>query len=90
MAEFNQLLISNIEYLKPYAAVFTHDSESAKDLLQETLCRALAHRSQYSDETNIKGWLYTIQMTCIMRPVAATLLKPLKYLYFRDTHVKYI
>jgi RNA polymerase sigma factor (sigma-70 family) len=60
MAEFNQLLISNIEYLKPYAVVFTHDSESAKDLLQETLCRALANRAQYSDETNIKGWLYTI------------------------------
>lgn len=60
MAEFNQLLISNIEYLKPYAVVFTHDSESAKDLLQETLCRALANKEQYTAETNIKGWLYTI------------------------------
>src|SRR5258708_15255750 len=60
MAEFNQLLISNIEYLRPYAVVFTQDRESAKDLLQETLCRALANREQYTAETNIKGWLFTI------------------------------
>jgi RNA polymerase sigma factor (sigma-70 family) len=60
MAEFNQLLVSNIEYLRPHAVVFTHDKETAKDLLQETLCRALANRDQYTAETNIKGWLFTI------------------------------
>ena len=60
MAEFNQLLISNIEYLRPYAVVFTQDKETAKDLLQETLCRALANQEQYTAETNIKGWLFTI------------------------------
>ena len=38
----------------------TRDSESAKDLVQETLYRALANKEKYLDGTNIKAWLYTI------------------------------
>lgn len=58
--EFNQLLMSNAEYLKPFANTLTHDTEDAKDLLQETLYRALANREKYNVGTNIKAWLYTI------------------------------
>ena len=58
--EFNQLLISNAEYLKPFAFTLTHDTEDAKDLLQETLYRALANKEKYNVGTNIKAWLYTI------------------------------
>lgn len=58
--EFNHLLVSNSEYLKPYALVLTRDTESAKDLLQETIYRALANREKYNVGTNIKAWLYTI------------------------------
>jgi RNA polymerase sigma factor (sigma-70 family) len=58
--EFNQLLVNNAEFLKPFAITLTKDSESAKDLFQETLYRALANRDKYNVGTNIKAWLYTI------------------------------
>jgi RNA polymerase sigma-70 factor (ECF subfamily) len=58
--EFNQMLLSNAEFLKPFAVTLTHDSEAAKDLVQETMYRALANQDKYNVGTNIKAWLYTI------------------------------
>lgn len=58
--EFNQMLVNNAEFLKPFAATLTRDNEAAKDLFQETLYRALANREKYSVGTNVKAWLYTI------------------------------
>src|SRR5216110_2706493 len=58
--DFNQLLLSNAESLKPFAVTLTHDTETAKDLFQETLYRALANQEKYNVGTNIKAWLYTI------------------------------
>ena len=58
--EFNQMLVNNAEFLKPFAITLTRDSETAKDLFQETLYRALANKDKYSVGTNIKAWLYTI------------------------------
>ena len=58
--EFTQLLIGNTEFLKPFALKLTNDNESAKDLLQETIYRALANKEKYNFGTNIKAWLFTI------------------------------
>lgn len=58
--EFNQILLSNTDFLKPFAITLTRDNETAKDLLQETMFRALANREKYHVGTNIKAWLYTI------------------------------
>lgn len=58
--EFNQMLVNNAEFLKPFAITLTRDSETAKDLFQETLYRAIANRDKYNVGTNIKAWLYTI------------------------------
>src|SRR5688500_165758 len=58
--EFNQMLVNNAEFLKPFAITLTRDNEAAKDLFQETLYRALANRDKYNVGTNIKAWLYTI------------------------------
>ncbi|CAN5605130.1 RNA polymerase sigma factor [soil metagenome] len=58
--DFNQLLITNTEFLKPFAVTLTRDNEVAKDLLQETMYRALANKEKYNVGTNIKAWLYTI------------------------------
>ncbi|SIT18151.1 RNA polymerase sigma-70 factor, ECF subfamily [Filimonas lacunae] len=58
--EFNQMLMSNVDFLKPFAVTLTRDTESAKDLYQETLFRALANKEKYNVGTNIKAWLYTI------------------------------
>ena len=58
--EFNELLVSNTDFLKPFAFTLTRDNETAKDLLQETLYRAIANKEKYNVGTNIKAWLYTI------------------------------
>ena len=58
--EFDQLLMNNTEFLKPFAVTLTRDNEVAKDLLQETMYRALANKEKYNTGTNIKAWLYTI------------------------------
>ena len=58
--DFNQLLLCNTEFLKPFAVTLTRDNEVAKDLLQETMYRALANKEKYNVGTNIKAWLYTI------------------------------
>lgn len=58
--EFNELLMKNAGSLQPFAISLTRDQETAKDLFQETLYRALANKDKYSSGTNIKAWLYTI------------------------------
>ena len=58
--EFNQILLKNADFLKPFAITLTRDTETAKDLFQETLYRALANKDKYNVGTNIKAWLYTI------------------------------
>jgi len=60
VAEFDQMLLSNTEFLKPFAVTLTRDAENAKDLLQETFCKALSNKEKYSVGTNIRAWLYTI------------------------------
>jgi RNA polymerase sigma factor (sigma-70 family) len=58
--EFNQMLLSNADFLKPFAINLTRDSEAANDLYQETLYKALANKEKYNAGTNIKAWLFTI------------------------------
>ena len=58
--EFNQMLISNADFLKPFAIKLTRDTEDANDLFQETLYKALSNHDKYNAGTNIKAWLFTI------------------------------
>lgn len=58
--EFEQYVVSNADFLKPFALTLTRDSETAKDLTQETLFRALANKEKYHVGTNIKAWMFTI------------------------------
>ncbi len=58
--EFNQLLLVSSDFLSPFAITLTRDHESAKDLVQETMYRAIANKEKYNSGTNIKAWLYTI------------------------------
>ena|ERR1022692_4918243 len=60
IVEFNQLLLGNASFLNPFAVNLTRDKESAKDLIQETMYKAIANRDKYISGTNIKAWLYTI------------------------------
>jgi RNA polymerase sigma factor (sigma-70 family) len=58
--EFNEILLTNADFLKPFAINLTRDTEAANDLYQETLYKALANKEKYNAGTNIKAWLFTI------------------------------
>ncbi len=58
--EFNEMLLTNADFLKPFAINLTRDNEAANDLYQETLYKALANKEKYNAGTNIKAWLFTI------------------------------
>ncbi|RYY65062.1 MAG: RNA polymerase sigma factor [Chitinophagaceae bacterium] len=58
--EFNTLVVHSAEGLRPFAITLTRDREAARDLCQETVCKALTHRDKYQPGTNIKAWLSTI------------------------------
>ncbi len=60
VAEFNNVLLSNAVFLKPFAFTLTRDNETAKDLFQETLYKALVNKDKYNTGTNVRAWLYTI------------------------------
>ncbi len=58
--EFNDMVLKQTAPLKMYAMHFTHDSEDADDLVQDTLLKAITYYNKFAEGTNLKGWLYTI------------------------------
>ncbi len=58
--DFNNMLLKNTDFLKPFALTLTRDQEKAKDLIQDTMFRALVNKEKYNVGTNIKAWLFTI------------------------------
>ncbi|XZF13582.1 RNA polymerase sigma factor [Chitinophagaceae bacterium MMS25-I14] len=59
-ADFDTVVVSHGDFLRPYAISLTHNPEDANDLFQETMMRALLNREKYQFGTNLKAWLYTI------------------------------
>jgi len=57
---FGELVCNEYRELSSSALKFTRDSDAAKDLLQETMLRALSHADKYIHGGNLKGWLYSI------------------------------
>lgn len=58
--EFNNQVQSMAQSLRPAAMNLTRDDDDAKDLVQETLLKALTNRDKFKAGTNLKAWLYTI------------------------------
>lgn len=58
--EFSQLVLAQENIMIPYAIKLTGDREQAKDLCQETFCKAFSKPEKFRQGTNIKGWLCTI------------------------------
>jgi len=58
--EFHQLAKQHNVYLRRVAFRLSGDKETAKDLVQDTLARALVHFDQFEQGTNARGWLVTI------------------------------
>ncbi len=58
--EFNHQLISLEDKLSRFALSLTSNRDDAKDLLQDTMLKAIAYRDQFVQYTNLKAWTYTI------------------------------
>lgn len=54
--EVQQISVS----LRPAALNLTRDADEARDLVQETLLKALLNRDKFKAGTNLKAWLFTI------------------------------
>lgn len=52
--------MSQTDYLFPFAVTLTRNGEEAKDLIQDTLCRALSNLEKFNSDTNLRAWMYTI------------------------------
>jgi DNA-directed RNA polymerase specialized sigma24 family protein len=58
--EFNSMVTRQTSSLRMYALHFTHDSDDANDLVQDTILKAITYYNKFKEGTNLKGWLYTI------------------------------
>ena len=58
--EFESKLMSLQGNLLNFAYMLTSDRDNAYDLLQDTTLKALDNESKYVDNTNFKGWVFTI------------------------------
>jgi RNA polymerase sigma factor (sigma-70 family) len=58
--EFQFRLINLQDSLMKFAYSLTADRDDAKDLVQETLLKALKYSSKFVVESNFKAWTYTI------------------------------
>lgn len=57
---FSQNLLSLQPELLRFAFKLTANAEDAQDLFQETALKVLDNKEKYTEETNFKGWIYTI------------------------------
>jgi RNA polymerase sigma factor (sigma-70 family) len=58
--QFNNRLLSLQDKLLYFALSLTSNDEDARDLLQETILKALTYRNQFTANTNFKAWVFTI------------------------------
>lgn len=57
---FESRLVALQKNMLNFALTLVPDMDQAKDLVQETVLRALANRDKYYDNLNFKGWIFTI------------------------------
>lgn len=60
LLEFNYQVTTFQDKLAVFAKSLTRDEEDAKDLLQETVLKAMKYRDKFVSPTNLKAWLFTI------------------------------
>jgi len=58
--EFNHQLSQLRGTLELFTLRFTNNAEEGQDLVQDTYLKALTYRERFIENTNLKGWLYTI------------------------------
>src|SRR5690606_25595127 len=58
--EFNVKVVKEEKPLMNFASHFASGYEDAKDLVQETMLKAITNYDKFKEGTNLKAWLYTI------------------------------
>jgi RNA polymerase sigma-70 factor (ECF subfamily) len=53
-------MLAAVPSLRAFAVSLCGNVDGADDLVQETLCRALAHIDSFQPGTNLRAWLFTI------------------------------
>ncbi len=57
---FTEKLIGLQNHLLHFAYTLTPNKDDVQDLLQETTLKALKNQDKYTENTNFKGWVFTI------------------------------
>lgn len=57
---FQDKVVAMQPNLLSFAYMLTNDRDDAYDLLQDTTLKALDNEQRYADNTNFKGWIFTI------------------------------
>ena len=60
MIEFSHQIAGLRGDLQGFTRKFTLDREESRDLVQDTMLKALIYRNKFRENTNLKGWLFTI------------------------------
>lgn len=58
--EFSHTIARLRPALRTFTYRFTSDREESQDLVQDTILKALIYRNKFREDTNLKGWLFTI------------------------------
>ena len=58
--ELNHQISSLHSVLRGFTRRFTTDRDESLDLVQDTILKALMYRDKFREDTNLKGWLFTI------------------------------
>lgn len=59
-AFFDESLVRLQDNMYSFALSLTADRETAEDLRQETTLKVLSNRDKYRENTNFKGWVFTV------------------------------
>lgn len=59
-AFFDENLVQLQDNMYSFALSLTADRETAEDLRQETTLKVLSNRDKYRENTNFKGWVFTV------------------------------
>ena len=59
-SNFHDRLIALQNNMSNFALSLTANKEEANDLTQETMLKALDNKEKYTENTNFKGWVFTI------------------------------
>jgi RNA polymerase sigma factor (sigma-70 family) len=59
-ADITKEIISLSPALRTFTLHFTRNREESNDLVQDTLLKALTYKDKFRENTNLKGWLFTI------------------------------